>query len=186
MIDLDAVKSRLNIRVVLEYLGWRIRFRTRADCALCQGRHRRRATVSFNHRNWHCHRCGAGGSVIDLLMAAHGISFHHAVLRLAQMAGISEDPGTRRELIQERKRRERLAYERREREAEQRRARLATRDWLHCAERLYRETNDRLSELLREKPEKSDAEQEQCWEILSRLIDEIRDAETEYYELAEL
>lgn len=39
---------------------------------------------------WHCHGCGIGGSAIDLVMEARGVSVRDALAELAGRAGLSE------------------------------------------------------------------------------------------------
>src|SRR5205809_723272 len=49
--------------------------------------------VSLYHTNggeqrWHCHGCGIGGSAIDLLMAARGLTVGEALHELARQNGL--------------------------------------------------------------------------------------------------
>ena len=80
------VKHDIPPRQLFEMLGWRKR--GRRDCGLCKGSSR--GTISFSDSTglWHCHRCHQGGSVIDLIMCAHGVKFLEALTWLATQAGI--------------------------------------------------------------------------------------------------
>ncbi|MDR1396758.1 MAG: DNA primase [Desulfarculales bacterium] len=47
--------------------------------------------VDPQNGSWHCFGCGAGGSVFDFIMQAHGISFTEAKQMLAQSMGLQAD-----------------------------------------------------------------------------------------------
>jgi hypothetical protein len=119
---------------MLRELGWRVRPRNRADCRLCSGRST--GTVSFRERVWHCHRCHAGGSVYDLVMAARGCSFREALSLVAGIAGVPlqrDVPAAeaKRQLQAQRQWRERT------RRAAEGLAAAEKQLWLKCRDRIH-------------------------------------------------
>jgi hypothetical protein len=95
------IRSRLDVQEVLDDLGARLRGRGRADCPFCEGSSK--STLAFKREVWHCHRCGRGGSIFDLIMAAHGCDFRSAREYLANLARV-ELPNAKRLTAEERRR----------------------------------------------------------------------------------
>jgi hypothetical protein len=85
----DQVKRVIPMRQGFAIVGWRTRYGKRAFCGLCECS-RRDPSISFSDRKgvWRCHHCDRGGSVIDLIMCAHGSDFITALKFLAAEAGI--------------------------------------------------------------------------------------------------
>jgi hypothetical protein len=77
--------------------------------------------------------------------------------------------------------RERIREEQQAGKDRERQDRVNAREWLHCCERLYRESSARLTELRHQ-----GEEAEIHWSILALLTDEIRDAEALYLQKAGL
>jgi DNA primase len=50
------------------------------------------AWISPKGKSWHCHGCGAGGTVLDLMSIVRGYTIHEAALSLADYAGIPVSP----------------------------------------------------------------------------------------------
>jgi hypothetical protein len=86
----DQVKRATPLRQVFESLNWRIdRSGKRAFCGLCEcSRRDPSISISDAKRLWRCHHCGKGGSVVDLIMFAHGVKFIEALKFLAAEARI--------------------------------------------------------------------------------------------------
>ena len=68
----DSIKETLSIATVLAYYGVEIRRGNKALCPL----HNEKSpsfTVYHDSNSWHCFGCGAGGSVIDFVIAYCGL-----------------------------------------------------------------------------------------------------------------
>lgn len=89
---LTQVKAAIPLREMISALELRQRGRA-LQCpnhdAHKHADRRLSAYISSTGLSWTCYGCGAGGTVIDLLMAARGYSTHEAVLALADYAGLS-------------------------------------------------------------------------------------------------
>ena len=78
----EEIRQRVSVRSWLERSGVPV---DRKGFALCpfHGDHDKSLKCYDDPaRGWHCFGCGRGGSVIDLCMLWHGISFRQAVVRL--------------------------------------------------------------------------------------------------------
>lgn len=88
---LEQVKAAIPLREMIGALELRQRGRA-LQCpnhdAHKHGDRRLSAFISSTGRSWTCYGCGAGGTVVDLLMAARGYSTQEAVLALADYAGL--------------------------------------------------------------------------------------------------
>jgi DNA primase len=134
---IDQVKRAVPMREALRIVGWRVRSRSRCDCGLCKGSSK--GKVAFNDRLWHCHRCDQGGSVIDLIMCAHGSDFSTALKFLAVAGRIQLPTATsarelrwlQREQKKRRQEREELDADCDDNEQEERELRSECCDFIH-------------------------------------------------------
>jgi DNA primase len=89
----DILKANLSLRDTLDQLGLAHRGRS-MQCpnrkAHQHGDQTRSAYVSPSWRTWHCHACGAGGSVIDLYAVAHEITLVEAGRALEAAYGLGD------------------------------------------------------------------------------------------------
>ena len=91
-VDIDSVVDALSIPEALERLGCTLSHveltHHRTECPITSCCSTTGFTWSADNTLWHCHSCGAGGSVVQLVMAAEGLDFKRAVGRAAQLAGV--------------------------------------------------------------------------------------------------
>jgi hypothetical protein len=155
----------------------------RAPCILHGGSN----PTAFSWRDdgrWYCFSCGKGGDKFALVMAVRDCSFREALGFVAEMAGVELNGGTskklRNELDTRRRERERL-----EAAAEMMRVaeNIAFRDCqdeLGTVKELERNVSARMNEIYRSEQKGFDGEMECCWEALSILINNRRNAEVAY------
>ena len=77
-----AIKARLTAREVVEAYGFHPDRSGFLQCPFHQGDRHGSLKVYPGDRGWHCFGCGAGGSVIDFVMACFGLSFADACRKL--------------------------------------------------------------------------------------------------------
>lgn len=131
----DAIKERVTVRQAAEMYGLPF---DRAGWAKCPLHSDRRPSLMLydGARGWHCFQCGAGGSVIDLVMALKNITCDQAMVRLDSdfnlgIIGRKPTPYQRAlEAQQERQRRERARMEAINRERAEAEYDAAFRWWL--------------------------------------------------------
>jgi hypothetical protein len=116
-------------------------------------------------------------------MALHGWAFIEAAKHLDCWSTSNSDFT---EIKKQRRERERQREIQVAQKAQQRHTRIAARNDLHATERIFRETNERLGQLLRGATERSIGETDSCWAILATAIDEIREGAQLYRALAEV
>jgi hypothetical protein len=125
-----------------------------------------------------------GGDVLAFFMKRHNLDFKSAAMELGAWKQIGE--ADRRRIANEKRKREQEQFELIAKQEAQKRERLKVRDWLHTVETLYRDLETRLTRLRRGEPENSEGEADQLMQLLSFLLDQIRDAEREYISLSGL
>lgn len=140
VIDSKQIARAVPLPSMMRHLGWKVqRGEKRADCGLCKGSSR--GTVAMTDRLWRCHRCGAGGDCLTLVMRAERCDFLRALRFVADYAGIrlptrNDDARFRRQVEHKRQQRERI-----DRSAEfltgmERSLRLECRDKIHQCDRI--------------------------------------------------
>lgn len=177
----DNVKRAVPVRQGLRLVDWRVRSRGRADCGLCQADHSQRETVSFDDAKgvWHCFRCGAAGSVFDLIMLVHQCDFVTALKFLAAEARVElptkMTAEKRRRVVQQRAERERINRAAIKVEVAERHLRFTYRNVIHSCERKQRGVSCRLANLMNGEQEQRHSEREGCWSwlfVLDALLSE--------------
>ncbi len=93
-IDYAQIKHLIPLDTIIDSLNLRQRGRS-IHCpntsAHSHGDKTPSAYISSSRHTWHCHACGAGGSVIDLIAIAHDLPRHSAALFLQSYAGLPCD-----------------------------------------------------------------------------------------------
>lgn len=124
----EDIKARVTMEQAARHYGFEP---NRAGYIRCPFHREKTASLKIypGQGGWHCFGCGAGGSVIDFVMALYGISFPQALVRLSADFGLGLE-GRRaprheaallvRRRRQEQEERERQAAEYREKAAEYR------------------------------------------------------------------
>src|ERR1700727_1245127 len=97
--DARDIARMVTMAELLRHLGWRVRWRNRADCGLCRGNSI--GTLAFTERVWKCHRCNLGGDVFSLVRAVNRWQFPDALRYLASLAGVRLDDRHRDEWRQQ-------------------------------------------------------------------------------------
>ena len=87
----SEVKSRLNIRQVVEHFGYRV---NRAHKFVCPFHNDKNPSASIKNDYFHCFVCGAGGDLITFTAKLHGLSNIDACKKLDQdfHLGLSQQP----------------------------------------------------------------------------------------------
>ena len=87
----SEVKSRLNIRQVVEHFGYRV---NRAHRFVCPFHFDHNPSASIKNDYFHCFVCGAGGDLITFTAKLHGLSNIDACKKLDQdfHLGLSQQP----------------------------------------------------------------------------------------------
>jgi hypothetical protein len=117
-------------------------------------------------------------------MKRHSLDFKTAAKELGAWRQINEPE--RRQLDKQKRQREKEQAELIAKQAAEKCERLKVRDWLHTVEALYRDLQTRLTGLRKGESENSAGEADQLMQLLSFLLDQIRDAEREYMSLSGL
>lgn len=111
----EEVKARVTVPEVLLRYGLPTSSRGRIPCPIHQGED---PNFAYTDERFHCFVCGAGGSVIDLVMGLFGLTYPQALVRLDEDFGLGLMRGQRderarrkaaevaRKRVQERRRRE--------------------------------------------------------------------------------
>lgn len=156
--------------------GWA---RSKAGCPFHASESKTSFPVNLRTGGFCCFGCEAsGGDIVAFMMRRYGLMFKIAAQRLgAWDAALRLDAVVIHQLESP----WRQAQEKQAAPERQHRERIRARDCLHCCERLYRETSAQLGVLRHQ-----GAEVEVLWANLALLMDEVRDAEAAYLELAGL
>lgn len=95
-VDYATIKTLVPLNEIVDFFNLRRRGRS-IHCpnvnAHSHGDKTPSAWISKTGYSWHCYACDAGGSVIDLVMAARELPMHDAALVLADYAGIPTSAG---------------------------------------------------------------------------------------------
>lgn len=86
MTDVEEIQSRVSCPDLCEELGIELDIHGRTPCFHDGLDAHSNRSVDVDERLFYCHRCGRGGTVIDLLMQATGCSFYKACLQLESFA----------------------------------------------------------------------------------------------------
>jgi CHC2 zinc finger len=153
--------------------GWA---KPKAGCPFHASNSKTSFSVNLTSGAFHCFGCDVGGGdVIAFIRLRYGLNFKEACRRL----GCWDDGALKIDMVvvhdAERDREEQQAEKDRSHQE-----RIRARDWLHCCERIYRDSSRALSEL------REGDEATIHWSILALVTDEIREAETAYLQKAGL
>ena len=93
-VSFRQIKEAVRLGEVLEHYGWKC-LRRRGDhvqgrCALHQGQRADTFHADLRNQGFHCFRCQAHGSVLDLVAAMERCSLHQAALWLAEWSGADQ------------------------------------------------------------------------------------------------
>lgn len=144
--------------------------------------HRPSLRINRHTGAFRCFSCGAHGpDIVAFVMLRDGLTFPQAARELGAWNAPELSPPEQERIAQQRLERERTVA----RAEWERRRRFEIRSWLHRLERLYRQTNARLSDLRSGAVKPSDSgEEERCWAILSTCLNWSRIAARHYARLA--
>jgi len=86
--ELVRLKSEISVQRLAEARGIKLKAQGKDLVGLCPFRPEKSASLHITPANnlWHCFGCDAGGTVIDWVMKAEGVSFRHAVAILREGA----------------------------------------------------------------------------------------------------
>lgn len=91
-IDFAALKELVSVRRALELLWWRPVRRAggqlRGPCPVHGSKRPGADTFAAAEREWYCHKCKRGGSVIDLWAGVRSLPLYEAALDLCRAAGV--------------------------------------------------------------------------------------------------
>ena len=90
----EEVKARITVPEVLLRYGLPTSSRGRIPCPIHQGE---APNFAYTDGRFHCFVCGAGGSVIDLVMGLFGLTYPQALVRLDEDFGLGLMRGQRDE-----------------------------------------------------------------------------------------
>lgn len=85
----DRVCDTITIRDVLAHYGYDEGRRGRTKCPIHIGQN---DNFSYDEKRFICYKCGATGTVIDLVMCLYGLDFKEALTKLAGDFGIYDVP----------------------------------------------------------------------------------------------
>ena len=94
MSAVEEVKARITVPEVLLRYGLPTSSRGRIPCPIHQGED---PNFAYTDDRFHCFVCGAGGSVIDLVMGLFGLTYPQALVRLDEDFGLGLMRGQRDE-----------------------------------------------------------------------------------------
>lgn len=92
----EEVKARITVPEVLLRYGLPTSSRGRIPCPIHQGED---PNFAYTDERFHCFVCGAGGSVIDLVMGLFGLTYPQALVRLDEDFGLGLLQGQRDERV---------------------------------------------------------------------------------------
>ena len=132
-----------------------------------------------------CHSCQAKGQdVIAFMRLRYRLDFKSACIELGAWQGKRTISGG--DVVRLQREREQRERDQTDREEDDRRERLRARNILHQLERAYLAANTRLAQLRRGVPQKYRGEEALAWWFLSDTLPRIREAESNYRQLAGL
>ena len=139
-------------------------------------------SLDLERQLFYCHACGVGGDILRFVMLRDAVDF---VTAARSLNAWDESTSTSKpQMARKHAAYKATAARKFEAQAKQQ-ARIRVRDWLHRLERLYRQSNDRLAQLLRGTvtPAYLD-EEEVLWGILADSLDLVRIAAAQYARMA--
>ncbi len=155
--------------------GWAL-----GRCVFHKSKSGKSFSVNIRSGAFHCFGCDArGGGIIDFVKLRDNCDFKSA----CQSLGAWRGDVTREQRRQLDERAAKTRYDRELQEqakARERARRLKLRDEIHTTGAIYREANDRLSELRQGAPEGYEGQQEHCWAVLALALDDLRLTEQQY------
>jgi CHC2 zinc finger len=129
--------------------------------------------------SFRCFGCGIhGGDVIDYLRLKNGWSFKEAASSLGLLRELSDNERAQAE--QKRLARQRETEEQTRVREQDRKLRFAIREEIFSLVAAQRTADERLTELRQGAIPAYAAEDEDCWQILAHVHDEVREAEEQY------
>jgi hypothetical protein len=155
--------------------GWR-----RVLCPFHPDRHPS-LSVNVESGGFSCFSCGAkGGDLVAFVMLRDGVDFKTAAQCLGAWQGGGETSRERLEWAEQERRWERIRLAADKLEAAERQLRLGLRSEIHSLERARGEMLERLDVLHRGVGADEPDEAEACWDVLSLVTDELREATVAY------
>jgi hypothetical protein len=145
-IEVEGIRRAVSVPQALATVGTRTRSRKRADCPLCKGKSR--LTLAYTDSLWHCHRCGKGGDIFNLVQAIENCGFKDAFQILARRAGVTPGKMNTKAVQVRKKKRERAESAAAKLDAMERGLRLEYRDALHQLAKTQRTTSEALAQLI--------------------------------------
>ncbi|HEY1035565.1 MAG TPA: CHC2 zinc finger domain-containing protein [Pseudoxanthomonas sp.] len=93
-IDVDALKSRIDLEDVIRACGVDLKKHGSELAALCPFHHEKTPSFKVTPKTqlYYCAGCGAGGDSVQFLRDYHGVGFKDAARRLAELAGGTIEP----------------------------------------------------------------------------------------------
>jgi len=159
--------------------GW-----AKANCPFHRSKSKTSFSVNIETGNFHCFGCEKHGDIVDFVMLRHGVDFPTACKMLGAWRNVSDDERRRIDLQN--------AQRRKQKEEESQLQQLThdeliqSRNEIHTLFAIQAETSTRLSELLSGAAPDYPNEVEHCWSILSLVLDDLRQTETDYMLKADL
>jgi hypothetical protein len=142
-------------------------------------------SVNAESGGFYCFACGAkGGDLVAYVMLRDGVDFKAAAQMLGAWRQARDTPQERLEWIGQERKRDRIRLAADRLECAERELRLRIRSELHSLERVQSEILGRLQALNRGAQENTLDEAEVCWNVLSLLVDEIRELVAAFYLVA--
>jgi hypothetical protein len=142
-------------------------------------------SVNVESGGFYCFACGAkGGDLLAFVRLRDGVDFKTAAQRLGAWQDGGETSLKRLEWAEEESKRKRVRLAADRLEAAERELRFGLQSGIHSLERVKREMLERLDALHRGVEEDEPNEAEGCWEVLSLVTGELREAVAAYYIVA--
>lgn len=163
-------------------LGKERRNWAQTKCCFHDGKSKTSLSLNMDGGGFKCFSCGAhGGDLVAFVCLRYRVDFQRA----AELLGAWDGTGS---MSKSELRRQYAARAQQQAGAEvevrrQHQERIAARDWLHLLERVYKQTNNRLSQLHKGDAERYSSDEETLWGILADCLPQIRSAATHYSEL---
>ena len=156
--------------------GWA---KPKSGCPFHSSESKTSFAVNLRTGAYHCFGCEAsGGDVVSFVMRRYSLTFKAAAQRLGAWDNAPQLDAVVVHQLESARRQE---QEKRAAREHEHREMIRARAWLHCCERLYRDTSAQLSALRHQGDEA-----EILWANLALLEDEVRDAEAAYLQMAGL
>lgn len=154
---------------------------------LCPFHRDRHPSLSVNAESggFYCFACGAkGGDLVAYVMLRDGVDFKTAAQSLGAWRQAEDTSQEHLERIGQERKRDRIRLAADRLECAERELRLGIRSELHSLERVQCEILSILDALNRGAQENTPGEAEICWNVLSLLVDDIRELVAAFYLVA--